>query len=117
MKTPSLSYVNTDNPITNYKNGYYLYHYDRNKVEFESSHEEDMGPTETYSCITVRLYGTPNYKDCVTAIIREYIDQNEEFDLINSFNKSADTEPSGKYLEYLNLLDEIKAKVKADFNV
>ena len=54
--------------------------------------------------------------------IKEHITPEEEFDLINSYNRNIllgeefieDTE---KYKEYLTLLQEIKSRVKNDFNI
>jgi hypothetical protein len=55
----------------------------------------------------------------VKAIIRAYIDQDEEFDLINSANRvtlgiNESTEATDNYKQYLELVDTIKANVKKD---
>lgn len=98
--------------------GSYYYNYDI-KVE-EPKTEEDV---QGYSCTTVHLFGEPDYKDCVKAIIRTYISQDEEFDLINSYNQNkiegidAQSDDIDKYKEYLELLKDIKVKVKKDFNL
>jgi hypothetical protein len=57
----------------------------------------------------------------VKAVIREYVDSDQEFDLINSANRVAlglsdDEEATKEYKEYLDLLDTIKATVKADLS-
>ena len=83
----------------------------------------DNGEQETvYNFIQINLTGIPDYKDCVKNIIREYVSQEEEFDLINSYNKIQTTgeknsEDVKKYTDYINLLNEIKTNVKKDFNV
>lgn len=69
-----------------------------------------------------KLGSKPEYKKCVEALIRKYITQSQEFDLINSTNRillsgEADKVAPPEYIEYLNLLDEIKTKVKADFGM
>lgn len=94
---------------------YYNYDIQSNKEVIDNKVED------RYSFIQVHIWGRPNYKDCVKAIIRTYISVEEEFDLINSMNKVSlglDSEQSsiGKYKEYINLLSEIKGRVKSDFN-
>lgn len=68
------------------------------------------------------MTGVPNYKDCIKNIIREYVSQTEEFDLINSYNKlqitgEKNSEDMRKYTDYISLLDKIKTNVKRDFNI
>ena len=65
------------------------------------------------------MYGKPTYKKCVELIIREYVTQSQEFDLINSANKSLmqglrSSMDLTKYQEYLTLIEEIKIKVAND---
>ena len=67
-----------------------------------------------------KLNRFPNYKDCVKAIVRRFLTVDEEFDLINSYNSysenlTSDSEVINEYKEYLNILKQIKAKVKEDF--
>ena len=104
-------------------NGTYYYNYDIREVEAEVEilDEKDSTKFETqYNFIQVLLNGQPNYKDCVRAIIRSFITIDEEFDLINSYNSysenlTSDSEVINEYKEYLNILKQIKAKVKEDF--
>lgn len=104
-------------------NGTYYYNYDIREVEAEVEilDEKDSTKFETqYNFIQVLLNGQPNYKDCVRAIIRSFITIDEEFDLINSYNNysenlTSDSEVINEYKEYLNILKQIKAKVKEDF--
>ena len=80
----------------------YVYNYDIQKID-----------DERYSYISVSQRGYPNYKDCV---IRQYYTQDEEFDLINTYNYNIlNNEDDSEYINYLNLLKEIKTKIKADF--
>ena len=104
-------------------NGSYYYNYDIQEVEVEVSKEGSELGTEIetqYSFIQVYLTGQPNYKDCVKAIVRRFLTVDEEFDLINSYNSysenlTSDSEVINEYKEYLNILKQIKAKVKEDF--
>lgn len=95
----------------------YYYNYDiQSNIEVIDDRVEDR-----YNFIQVHIWGHPDYKDCVKAIIRAYISVEEEFDLINSMNKVSlglDSEQNSisEYKEYINLLSEIKKKVKNDFN-
>lgn len=100
-------------------NNTYLYNYN---ITSEERENQDGEMETVYSFIQVHLTGVPDYKDCIKNIIREYVSQTEEFDLINSYNKiqltgEKSSEDIRKYTEYINLLDEIKTKVKNDFNI
>lgn len=100
-------------------NNTYLYNYN---ITSEERENQDGEMETVYSFIQVHLTGVPDYKDCIKNIIREYVSQTEEFDLINSYNKiqltgEKSSEDIRKYTDYINLLDEIKAKVKNDFNI
>lgn len=104
-------------------NNNYLYNYIVSKTT-EKYYDESTNKTEIKDCyevITVKLSGVPNYKDCVQAIIRSYVTQDEEFDLINTANRinlKMDVKDSDKdkYVNYLKLVDMIKEKVKTDFS-
>lgn len=97
------------------------YYYNYNITEEQRANEN--GEQETiYNFIQVHLTGIPDYKDCIRNVIREYVSQEEEFDLINSYNKvqitgEKNSEDVKKYTDYINLLNEIKTNVKKDFNV
>ena len=102
-------------------NGTYYYNYDIKEVEAEVTDQEGDTKLELqYNFIQVLLSGQPNYKDCVKAIVRSFLTVDEEFDLINSYNSysenlTSDSEVINEYKEYLNILKQIKAKVKEDF--
>lgn len=102
--------------------GSYYYNYDiQSKIVTVTPMEGEGEETEEtrWNYIQVHLFGKANYTDCVKAVIRAYVDQDEEFDLINSANRvslgltdaSSNTED---YVQYLNLVDTIKANVKKD---
>lgn len=100
-------------------NNTYYYNYN---ITSEQKTNQDGEMQTVYNFIQVHLTGVPDYKDCIKNIIREYVSQTEEFDLINSYNKiqitgEKNSEDMRKYADYINLLDEIKAKVKNDFNI
>ena len=106
-------------------NDTYYYNYNIVQTQAYSNEQVDGQWTEVlktaYVFLQVLLYGQPNYSDCVQAIIREYLTQDEEFDLINSYNAAVVTGETSSaditnYKEYLALLTTIKTNVKADFN-
>ena len=103
------------------------YYYNYNIVETQAYSNEQVDGQQTevlktaYTFLQVLLHGQPDYKDCVQAIIREYLTQDEEFDLINSYNATVVAGETSSadiinYKEYLALLTTIKTNVKADFN-
>ncbi len=103
-------------------NGSYYYNYDIQSQLVTIPQDLTENPIDElqYNFVQVKLKGKANYADCVQAIIRKYITQNQEFDLINSMNKftlGIDINRKAKtdYEEYLELLDTIKSKVKIDF--
>lgn len=114
-EVPRIKSRSKPNSVEFLGNGYYYYNFDiQESLEFnpETKKEEPI-----YSFIQVRIFGSPNYKDSVKHVIRQYVSQEEEFDLINSYNQSnllgvKDT----KYQNYLELLNNIKEKIKVDFS-
>lgn len=96
-------------------NGIWYYNYD-----IQESTEPGQGQDETvYNFVQVRISGTPDYDKCVKAIIRAYIDQHEEFNLINNYNayQLGLNVSNENYKEYLQLVKSIKEKVAEDFSV
>lgn len=122
MKTP-VRVTNNQNPgkITKLGNNKYYYNYDIQEIENNISNGIDNTNTKCYSYIQIYLSGNPNYKDCVEGVIRAYLSETEEFDLINSYNckilglLSSDSSEQ-EYKEYLALVLNIKNKVKMDFS-
>lgn len=106
-------------------NWYYNYDIQSREVTVPSMAEGEEDTQETrYSYIQVKMAGKPTYKRCVELIIGEFITQSQEFDLINTYNRAAlnllsedsNVEKEvGKYIEYLNKVQEIKDNVRKDF--
>ena len=112
------------NSIEKLGNGTYYYNYDitSKEVDVTDPETEEVTQETRWTYIQVHLHGQPDPKECIKAIIRQYVDQDEEFDLINSSNSivlglSDNQTDRQKYLDYLTLVGEIKTKVRADFNV
>lgn len=112
------------NSIEKLGNGTYYYNYDitSKEVDVTDPETEEVTQETRWTYIQVHLHGQPDHKECIKAIIRQYVDQDEEFDLINSSNSivlglSDNQTDRQKYLNYLTLVREIKTKVRADFNV
>ena len=107
------------NAIERLGNNTYYYNYN---ITIESKTNQNGEEETIYNFIQIQLTGIPDYKDCIKNIIREYVSQEEEFDLINSYNKvqitgEKNSEDVKKYTDYINLLNEIKTNVKRDFNI
>lgn len=112
------------NSIEKLGNGTYYYNYDitSKEVDVTDPETEEVTQETRWTYMQVHLHGQPDHKECIKAIIRQYVDQDEEFDLINSSNSivlglSDNQIDRQKYLDYLILVGEIKTKVRADFNV
>ena len=100
-------------------NNTYYYNYNINS---EQKINENGEQETVYNFIQIHLTGIPDYKDCIKNIIREYVSQTEEFDLINRYNKiqitgEKNSEDMKKYTDYISLIDKIKTNVKRDFNI
>ena len=107
------------NVIEQLGNNTYYYNYN---ITIEQRTNENGEQETIYNFIQIHLTGIPDYKDCIRNIIREYVSQEEEFDLINSYNKiqitgEKNSEDVKKYTDYISLLDKIKTNVKRDFNI
>ena len=77
---------------------------------------------DCFSYVQAYIHGQPNYKDCVKNIIRVFVSQEEEFDLINSANRvtlriGSNKTAASEYQEYLKLVDNIKSTFKEYFNL
>ena len=106
----------------NLGNGNWYYNYDikSEKVELPIQEGETVPKEEIrYNYIQIKLWGKPKYKECVELLIRRFITQTQEFDLINSANKAIllgtkSSEDITKYREYLDKVEEIKKQVEKD---
>lgn len=112
----------TIHPQTIFKlnDGTFYYNYDIKSEVVTVIDENGTEREETrYNYIQVQLRGVPSYARCAQAIIRAFITEDEEFELINKHAaqdidlEDVDTE----YEKYLALLKEVKYKVKVDFNL
>lgn len=97
-------------------NGNWYYNYD---IKTSQGEDEEGNPVTMYDYIQIKTNSKPNYKTCVEKLIRLYLSQSQEFDLINSANKALlndqkESQDVLRYQEYLHLLDTIKSKVAGD---
>lgn len=124
MLEPKMKYSETMPQITqDLGNGNWYYNYDIKQQEIfpfvQKKNTDSPIKSMIYNYIQVKLSGKPEYKKCVELIIREFITQTQEFDLINSANKAIlsgdkSSEDIVKYKEYLDKVEEIKEKVAKD---
>ena len=103
-------------------NYYYNYNITEGEQVVNNIQTNEQTTKTIYSSIQVKLSGIPNYKECIKAIIRQYLTEEEELDLINSSNATTNgiansTSDIQKYNNYLQLLDTIKSNVKTDFEI
>lgn len=106
----------------NLGNGNWYYNYDikSEKVKLPLQEGETV-PKEKiiYNYIQIKLSEKPKYKKCVELLIRKFVTQTQEFDLINSANKAIlsgakSSEDITKYKDYLDKVEEIKEKIAKD---
>lgn len=102
-------------------NGSYYYNYNIHEVRVPAEPTEGEEPEEktVFEYEAVLVWGIPNYKKCVKAILRDRRDESEEFSLINKYNAvvlglSDDEDDKEEYLAYLSEVLSVKAMVKAD---
>ena len=106
----------------NLNNGNWYYNYDIQTETVVTSKEVEEYKEETqYNYIQIKLSEKPTYSLCVEALIREYVSQSQEFDLINAANKDilagkTTSDNIAKYKDYLSKVEEIKKKVKESFS-
>lgn len=105
--------------------GKFIYNHDIEvEIKFDLDNKGNELKIVEYTYIPIIIDNKNNYKDHVEEILRKYISQGQEFDLINSTNKAlmglVDEETKTRilieYKEYLGLLDHIKGVLKKDFN-
>lgn len=123
MLEPKRIYSNIiPDTIKSLYNGNWYYNYDikSEKVKLPLQEGETVPKEEIiYNYIQVKLSEKPKYKKCVELLIRKFVTQTQEFDLINSANKDIlsgvkSSENITKYKDYLNKIEEIKEKVAKD---
>lgn len=99
------------------------YHYNYNIVERTETNSETGESKTVYDYDTVKVWNKPTYKKLVKAVVREKLDETEEFSIINEYNASvigvitdndAKTAAKQAYKEYLTFVAETKAMVKVD---
>ncbi len=102
-------------------NGAYYYNY--NTVERQEE-DPETGETKTvYDYDTVKVWDEPTYEKLVKAVIRENLDETQEFCIINEYNSGvlgvitdAAEKAASKaaYKEYLTFVKQTKAMVRED---
>ena len=102
------------------------YHYNYNIVERQET-DPETGETKTiYDYDTVKVWDKPTYEKLVKAVIREKLDETQEFAIINEYNAGVlgvitDTtkkqEAKQAYKDYLTFVVATKAMVKADLGI
>jgi len=99
------------------------YHYNYNIVERQETDPETGEVRTVYDYDTVKVWNEPTYEKLVKAVIREKLDETQEFAIINEYNagvlgvitdRTAKDEAEQAYKDYLTFVAETKAMVKAD---
>lgn len=99
------------------------YHYNYNIVKRQET-DTEMGETKTlYDYDTVKVWNEPTYEKLVKAVIREKLDETEEFSIINEYNAgvlgvitdaAAKAAAKQAYKDYLTFVANTKEMVKKD---
>ena len=102
------------------------YHYNYNIVERQETDPETGEIKTVYDYDTVKVWDKPTYEKLVKAVIREKLDETQEFAIINEYNAGVlgvitDTtkkqEAKQAYKDYLTFVAATKAMVKADIGI
>lgn len=102
------------------------YHYNYNIVERQETDPETGEIKTVYDYDTVKVWDKPTYEKLVKAVIREKLDETQEFSIINEYNAGVlgvitDTtkkqEAKQAYKDYLTFVAATKAMVKADLGI
>lgn len=102
------------------------YHYNYNIVERQETDPETGEIKTVYDYDTVKVWDKPTYEKLVKAVIREKLDETQEFAIINEYNAVVlgvitDTtkkqEAKQAYKDYLTFVAATKAMVKADLGI
>lgn len=98
------------------------FHYNYNIVE-EKVADEEVGEKTVYNFDTVQVWEKPTYENLTRAVIRNEVDENEEFSLINDYYAAQlglETDSARKvkavteYKDHLSRVIAIKTMVRAD---
>lgn len=98
------------------------FHYNYNIVE-EKVADEEVGEKTVYNFDTVQVWEKPTYENLTRAVIRNEVDENEEFSLINDYYAAqlgleTDEDRKAKavadYKAHLSRVIAIKTMVKND---
>ena len=102
------------------------YHYNYNIVERQETDPETGEVKTVYDYDTVKVWDKPTYEKLVKAVIREKLDETQQFAIINEYNAGVlgvitDTtkkqEAKQAYKDYLTFVAATKAMVKADLGI
>ena len=102
------------------------YHYNYNIVERQETDPETGEIKTVYDYDTVKVWDKPTYEKLLKAVIREKLDETQEFAIINEYNAGVlgvitDTtkkqEAKQAYKDYLTFVAATKAMVKADLGI
>lgn len=98
------------------------FHYNYNIVE-EKVADEEVGEKTVYNFDTVQVWEKPTYENLTRAVIRNEVDENEEFSLINDYyaaqlgletDSARKTKAVTEYKDHLSRVIAIKTMVRAD---
>ena len=102
------------------------YHYNYNIVERQETDPETGEVKTVYDYDTVKVWDKPTYEKLVKAVIREKLDETQEFAIINEYNAGVlgvitdatkKQEATEAYKDYLTFVAATKAMVKADLGI
>lgn len=102
------------------------YHYNYNIVERQETDPETGEVKTVYDYDTVKVWDKPTYEKLVKAVIREKLDETQEFAIINEYNagvlgvitdSTKKQEAKQAYKDYLTFVAATKAMVKADLGI
>lgn len=102
------------------------YHYNYNIVERTETDPETGEVRTVYDYDTVKVWDEPTYEKLVKAVIRETLDETQEFAIINEYNagvlgvitdSAAKAAAKQAYKDYLTFVDSTKAMVRQDLGI
>ena len=102
------------------------YHYNYNIVERTETDPETGEVRTVYDYDTVKVWDEPTYEKLVKAVIREKLDETQEFAIINEYNagvlgvitdSAAKAAAKQAYKDYLTFVANTKAMVRQDLGI